>query len=87
MGEITVEYHSNAMAATKRISEKFIVPDGGLKASLLKKAILAQYPNTGLDSVMESCRWIVDGVSIDPSGSHVLKDGDDVMLIPRMTGG
>jgi molybdopterin converting factor small subunit len=87
MGEITVNYYSSAMTATKRASDKFAIPDGGVKASLLKRAILTRYPNTGIDNVLESCRWLVDGQSIDPHGPYVLKDGDDVEVIPRLVGG
>jgi molybdopterin converting factor small subunit len=87
MGEISLEYLSSAMTTTKRTSDKFTVPDGGCTASDLKRTILDRYPDTIMDRVLENCRWIVDGRSIDPSSSYVLKDGDVVHIVPRLVGG
>lgn len=87
MGEITVNYHGVVMTATKRISETFTLPDNGIKASELTKLIVSRYPNTGIDRVLEQSRWIVDGSSIDPLGSFVFEEGEDVDIIPRMVGG
>ena len=87
MGEITVYYHSSAMTATKRTSDRFLLPENGLKASSLARAIISRYSHSDIERVLENSRWIVDGQSVDPFGSFVLKGGEEVNVTPRLVGG
>ena len=87
MGQITVLYFAAAMAATKLPSEMFTLPDGGLKLSDLAKLIASRHPNTGIDRVLEGSRWSVDAELVDRLDSFVLKGGEEVAVIPPVSGG
>lgn len=85
MSELTIHYHAAVMTTTKSTSDKFSLPENGLKVSELTRAIVSRYP--GVDRVLTTSRWIVDGESIDPLSSFILEGGEDVHVIPRLTGG
>lgn len=75
------------MTTTKRSSDKFVVPENGSKVSDITNAIISRHPHTDIGRVLGHSRWIVDGVSIAPDDSSVLKGGEDVSIVPRMVGG
>jgi len=87
MGEITVLYFAGATTATKRTSETFTLPDDGLKLSDLAKLIVSRYPNSGIDRVLDGCRWSVDADLIYDLDSFLLKGGEVVAAIPHVSGG
>ncbi|KAF9790910.1 hypothetical protein BJ322DRAFT_1000020 [Thelephora terrestris] len=87
MGEITVLYFAAATTALGRTSETFTVPDDGLKLSDLAKLIVTGHPNSGIDRVLEHSRWSVDAELIDLPDSVVLRGGEEVAIIPPVSGG
>ena len=87
MGEVTVHYFATVMTVTKCSYEKFTLPDEWLKISDLTRLIVARYPDTEIDRVLESSRWIVGGAMVSPSEPFDFKDGDNVHIVPRLVGG
>jgi len=87
IGAITVLYFAAATTATKRTSETFALPDGGLKLSDLAKLIVSRHPNTGIDSVLEGAQWSVDTELIYDPDSFVLIGGEEVAVIPPVSPG
>lgn len=87
MAKITVLYYSAAMTATKLTTETFTLPDDGLKLSDLATLIASRHPNTGIDRVLAGTRWSVDGKMMYGRDSFVLKGGEEVTVIPQLTGG
>jgi molybdopterin converting factor small subunit len=88
MDKITVLYFSTAMAATKLTFETFTVSDDGLKLSDLARLVVSRHPNTGIDRVLEGARWSVDGEMVYADlDAFVLRGGEEVAVIPRVSGG
>ena len=87
MSKITVFYYAAAMTAAKLTSETFVLPDDGLKLSDLAKLIVSRHPNTEIDRVLEGTRWSVDGEMIHHLDTSILEGGEEVTVIPRLTGG
>jgi len=87
MSKITVLYFAAAMTATRRTSESFALPDDGLKLSDLAKLIVSRHPNTGIDRVLEQSRWSVGTELVHDLGSLVLRGGEEVAIIPPVSGG
>lgn len=87
MGKITVLYFAAATTALGRTSETFLLPEDGLRLSDLAKLIASRYPNTGIDRVLKQSRWSVDTELVDPSDSVVLRGGEEVAIIPPVSGG
>ena len=87
MGKITVLYFAAAITATKLTSETFALPGDRLELSDLAKLIVSRHPNTGIDRVLEGSRWSVDAQLMDPRDSFVLKGGEEVAVIPPVSGG
>ena len=87
MGEITVLYFAAATTATGRTSETFALPDDGLKLSNLAKLIVSRHPNTGIDRVLEGSRWSVDAELVQVLDSFILRGGEEVAVIPPVSGG
>ena len=87
MGQITVLYFAAATTATKRTSETFAVTDDGLKLSDLAKLVVSRHPNSGIDRVLEQSRWSVDAELVHDLDSFVLRGGEEVAVIPPVSGG
>ena len=87
MGKITVLYFAAATTALKLTSEPFVLPDDGLKLSDLAGLITRRHPNTGIDRVLEQSRWSVDAELIDLPDSVILRGGEEVAIIPPVSGG
>ena len=86
MSEITVFYASTDITGVD--SDKFALPDTGkLKLSDLVKLIASRYPNTGIDRMLGGSRWIVAGQLIYDHDSFFLRGGEQVNMIPQLTGG
>ena len=84
---IAVLRFAAAMTVTKLASDVFALPDDTLKLSGLAKPIVSRYPNTGVDRVLEGSRRSVDAQLMDPVDSFVLKGGEEMAIIPRVSGG
>ena len=87
MGEVTVLYFAAATTALGRTSETFAVPGDGLKLSDLAKLIVSRHLNSGIDRVLEQSRWSVDAELVDTPDSVVLRGGEEVAIIPPVSGG
>ena len=87
MSEITVLYFAAATTATNHTSETFAIPDDGLKLSDLAKLIISRHPNSGIDRVLEQSRWSVDAELVDRLDTFVLRGGEEVAVIPPVSGG
>ena len=87
MGEITVLYFAAATTTTGRTSETFALPDDGLTLPDLAKLIVSRHPKTGIDRVLEQSRWIVDKELIYLTDSFVLRGGEEVVVLPPVSGG
>ena len=87
MAKITVLYFAAATTALGFTSETFVLPDGGLKLSDLAKLITSRHPKTGIGRVLEQSRWSVDAEMIDLPDSVVLRGGEEVAVIPPVSGG
>ena len=87
MGKITVLYFAAATTVLGLTSETFVLPDGGLKLSDLAKLIASRHPNAGIDRVLQQSRWSVDTELIYLPDSVVLRGGEEVAVIPPVSGG
>jgi molybdopterin converting factor small subunit len=87
MGEIAVLYFAAATTVTGRTSETFALPDDGLKLSDLAKLIVSRHPNTGIDRVLGGSRWSVDAELVQVLDSFILRGGEEVAVIPPVSGG
>ena len=87
MGEITVLYFAAATTALNRTSETFAIPDGGLKLPDLAKLIVSRHPNSGIDRVLEQSRWSVNAELVDLADQVVVRGGEEVAVIPPVSGG
>jgi molybdopterin converting factor small subunit len=87
MDEIAVLYFAAATTATGRTSETFTLPDDGFKLSDLAKLIVSRHPNTGIDRVLGGSRWSVDAELVQVLDSFVLRGGEEVAVIPPVSGG
>ena len=85
---VTVLYFAAATTALNRTSEEFTIPDEGLKLSDLAKLITSRHPLSGIDNVLKRSRWSVDAELIDLlPDSVVLRGGEEVAIIPPVSGG
>ena len=87
MGEITVLYFAAATTATGCTSETFSLPEDGLKLSDLAELIASRHPNTGIKHVLERSQWAADSNLIHHLDSFVLRGGEEVAVIPPVSGG
>lgn len=81
---ITVLYFAAAREAVGAGSEELQLEEGATTASLLE-ALLAAHP--GLASVMRSCVFAVNQEYVPPQSAAPLKSGDEVAIIPPLSGG
>ena len=87
MAKITVLYFAAATTALGLTSETFVLPDGGLKLSDLANLITSRHPKSGIDRVLGQSRWSVDAELVDLTDSVVLRGGEEVAVIPPVSGG
>lgn len=84
---ITVLYFAGASTATKKTTEQIPVPDTGLTLPSLKNLLISQYPGTDLEKVLQSSQWSVDAEMVDDPISVTLRGGEEVAVIPPVSGG
>jgi molybdopterin converting factor small subunit len=87
MGKVTVLYFAAATTALGLTFETFVLPGDGLKLSDLANLITSRHPNTGIERVLEQSRWSVDAELVDLSNFVVLRGGEEVAVIPPVSGG
>lgn len=82
--KVTVLYFAISRETVGKSQEDIEVADGSTTQDLLQQ-LLTTYP--GLESVMRSCVFAVNQEYVAPSHSLALKDGDEVAIIPPLSGG
>lgn len=80
-------YFAAAHTATNTAEETISIPSTDFRLSSLKPLLLSRYPNTNLDKVLEISKWSVDAEMVDESDNVVLKGGEEVAVIPPVSGG
>jgi len=84
---ITVLYFAGASTATKKTTEQIPVPETGLTLSSLSNLLISQYANTDLEKVLRSSQWSIDAEMVDDPNSVTLRGGEEVAVIPPVSGG
>jgi molybdopterin converting factor small subunit len=95
---ITVLYFAAAQTALGKISEIIQLPgcegkdsdnNSGFPLSDLAELLVARHGTRGADlgNVLKISKWSVDAEMIDDVGSFYLKGGEEVAVIPPVSGG
>jgi molybdopterin converting factor small subunit len=85
---ITILYFASASTATGKTTEKLAIPSTGLPLPSLPSLLLSHYPNnTSLPQVLSSSQWSINAEMIDDPSYVILKGGDEVAVIPPVSGG
>ena len=84
---ITILYFAAASTVTKRTEELVALPHGSFFLSSLPKLLVARYPDTDLEKVLECSQWSVNAEMVDDPQTIELKGGDEVAVICPVSGG
>ncbi|EKM78741.1 hypothetical protein AGABI1DRAFT_114344 [Agaricus bisporus var. burnettii JB137-S8] len=85
---ITILYFASASTATGKSTETLSIPSTGLPLPSLPTLLHSLYPNnTTLIKVLNSSQWSVDEEMIDDPSSVILRGGEEVAVIPPVSGG
>lgn len=82
--KVTVLYFAISREIVGKAQEELELKDSSTTHGLLQQLIGA-YPR--LDSVLKSCVFAVNQEYVPPSQDLALKDGDEVAVIPPLSGG
>jgi molybdopterin converting factor subunit 1 len=82
--KVNVLYFAISREVVGKSQEELQIEDGATTHQLLDK-LLADYP--GLQPVMKACVFAVNQEYVAPSQALALKDGDEVAIIPPLSGG
>lgn len=87
MAQVTVLYFAGASTATGQYEETVTLPTTPFPLSSLASHLNSLHPGTGLDKVLTTSQWSVDAVMVhEPETCH-LKGGEEVAVIPPVSGG
>lgn len=84
---ITILYFAAASTATGKTTEEISIPSSGLPLPSLSSHLISRYSNTGLGKVLNSSQWSVNEEMVDDPGSITLRGGEEVAVIPPVSGG
>jgi len=84
---ITIVYFAAASTATGKTTEQISIPSSGLPLSSLSNHLTLHYPNTNLGRVLEISQWCVNEEMVDDPVSVTLMGGEQVAVIPPVSGG
>ena len=84
---ITIFYFAAASTATGKTTEQMPIPSSGLSLSSLSNHLTLCYPNTNLGRVLETSQWCVNEEMVDDPVSVTLMGGEQVAVIPPVSGG
>jgi molybdopterin converting factor small subunit len=85
---ITILYFASASTATGKTIEKLSIPSTGLPLPSLNDLLISHYPNnTNLPKVLNSSQWSVNEEMVDDPSSVILRGGEEVAVIPPVSGG
>jgi molybdopterin converting factor subunit 1 len=82
--KVNVLYFAISREVVGKSQEELQLEDGATTHKLLEQ-LLGAYP--GLQSVMKACVFAVNQEYVAPSQALTLKDGDEVAIIPPLSGG
>lgn len=82
--KLTVLYFAVSREAVGKSQDVVELAEGTTTQTLLQW-LIATYPR--LESVMKSCVFAVNQEYVTPSDDLTLKDGDEVAIIPPLSGG
>jgi molybdopterin converting factor subunit 1 len=82
--KVNVLYFAISREVVGKSQEEMHLEDGATTHKLLEQ-LLGAYP--GLQSVMKACVFAVNQEYVPPSQALTLKDGDEVAIIPPLSGG
>ncbi|KXN91735.1 Molybdopterin synthase sulfur carrier subunit [Leucoagaricus sp. SymC.cos] len=84
---ITLLYFAAASTATGKTIEQIPIPSSGLPLSSLSDHLASLYPSTNLAKVLQTSQWSVNEEMVDEPSSVTLKGGEEVAVIPPVSGG
>lgn len=82
--KVNVLYFAVSREVVGKSQEELELTDGSSTDGLLKQ-LVEMYP--GLQSVLKACVLAVNQEYVPPSQDLALKDGDEVAIIPPLSGG
>ncbi|KXZ55492.1 hypothetical protein GPECTOR_2g1041 [Gonium pectorale] len=82
--QIKVLYFAKSREVAGIAEQAFNLPDGADTADLLQH-IISSHP--ALESVMKTCVFALNQEYLRPEDKEALKDGDEVAVIPPLSGG
>ncbi|KZT22382.1 hypothetical protein NEOLEDRAFT_1071638 [Neolentinus lepideus HHB14362 ss-1] len=86
--EITVLYFAGASTATGLTSERVRLPSSDpLPLSSLSELLVSLHPNNGLEDILRTCQWSVEAEMVEDTEGVMLKGGEEVAVIPPVSGG
>jgi molybdopterin converting factor small subunit len=85
--KIIVLYFAAASTATGRTTDEILIPSSGLPLSSLSDHLTSRYPNTDLNKVLKTSQWSVNEEMVDDLSAVILKGGEEVAVIPPVSGG
>ena len=89
MPSITVLYFASAKSAVNLASETVQLPDESFPLSSLGALLTSLHPDTALADVLRVSAWSVDAEMVPPAdvATRLLKGGEEVAIIPPVSGG
>ncbi|KZT41308.1 hypothetical protein SISSUDRAFT_982060 [Sistotremastrum suecicum HHB10207 ss-3] len=88
---VSLLYFAGAFSAIGRASESLTLTvkdaERGFPLSDLAAVILERHPGNNLDKVLETSQWSVDAEMVDDPNDVYLKGGEEVAVIPPVSGG
>lgn len=84
---ITILYFAAASTATGKNTEQILIPSTGLSLPSLSNLLSSRYHNTDLGKILGTSQWSVDEEMVDDPSSVTLRGGEEVAVIPPVSGG
>ncbi|KAJ3572409.1 hypothetical protein NP233_g3104 [Leucocoprinus birnbaumii] len=84
---ITILYFAAASTAIGKTVEEIPLPSAGLALANLASLLTSRYPNTGLEKVLQTSQWSVNEEMVDDPTTVTLTGGEEVAVIPPVSGG
>jgi molybdopterin converting factor subunit 1 len=82
---ITILYFAAVSTATGKTTEQIPIPSSGLPLSSLSSHLASRY--TDLEKVLNTSQWSVNEEMVDDPSSVTLRGGEEVAVIPPVSGG
>ena len=84
---VTVLYFAVAFTAVGMDSEIVPIPPDGLKLSSLGEVLVFLHPGTALAEILRTSQWSVDAEMVENPEGVTLSGGEEVAVIPPVSGG